>query len=575
MTMDDQSKDQNSKVKNSKVQNSKVQKFLLWAGVILVLLLSCFLLLYILEAPAPSILLSSGFVAILSAIIGVILTVVVTAILLEKQAKTQVELLEKQTDSEKEKEKDIRIFQTKINVYSKFIGEMWEIISDDDQNDNNEPKSILLPEKLKKLRKLCFKELVFYLNAEQVKSIAEEIKKITTIGASEDDIQDAMKDITYILQKSVYSKEEISKEEIKETANVFNSGILKDLYGAFNTERQKDAEKEDTRDNDEPSVSNGKTDGNSITFWHFNSLGKEQMDAFKKDNWVLNLIEYGEDWRTNMLMRVKPNDVVFLFQRGGAGYIGAFRVVINETEKKHYKILKKEDKNTYSDDEIKKYDIYDSLNDGATLSSNLFVEPIAFNYKGIGYLTVRRRTIERFADDPAAISFILEGFGDKGRNKDGKDKIDNESPVIIITKENKKFLNGLWDSVPYLIRQRKAVDLMNDPVAKRSECDIRVNEWRPFGVRDSYRQHKNWEENIYIDTMIDENDQWKIYLFYGKPDLERIEKNFSSIVEKYKMEQEDIDGCKRYATKPYKQVEIANELAEFRKMVEEAIRKAL
>jgi multidrug transporter EmrE-like cation transporter len=63
-----------------------------WAVGGIILAVVCFILLYFSELQMPTI--SSGIVAIISAIIGVALTVIVTSVLLNQQSKTQKDLLE-------------------------------------------------------------------------------------------------------------------------------------------------------------------------------------------------------------------------------------------------------------------------------------------------------------------------------------------------------------------------------------------------------------------------------------------------------------------------------------------------
>jgi len=126
------------------------------------------------------------------------------------------------------------------------------------------------------------------------------------------------------------------------------------------------------------------------------------------------------------MQQVKPNDVIFLFKRGGSGYVGAFRAKDPSS-----KILYSEKSKEYSDDDLKNYDIYDGLAGGASLCSNILVEPIAYNYVGIGYQIVRRRTIERITD-MEAVRFLLNRFN--GNDLDdkmliGKGKLNDETEV--------------------------------------------------------------------------------------------------------------------------------------------------
>jgi Asp-tRNA(Asn)/Glu-tRNA(Gln) amidotransferase C subunit len=92
------------------------------------LVLICFALLLIPESQMPTILQSSGLVAIISAFLGVFMTVAVTSILLDKQAETQKELLDKQSKYEEEKERSTKIFEKKQEVYHDFLKKLESII---------------------------------------------------------------------------------------------------------------------------------------------------------------------------------------------------------------------------------------------------------------------------------------------------------------------------------------------------------------------------------------------------------------------------------------------------------------
>jgi hypothetical protein len=99
------------------------------SGTMLVLLiLICFMLLLIPESQMPTILQSNGLVAIISAFLGVVMTVAVTSALLEKQAETQKELLDRQFQSEAEKERSMKVFEKRQEVYHDFLDNLKAII---------------------------------------------------------------------------------------------------------------------------------------------------------------------------------------------------------------------------------------------------------------------------------------------------------------------------------------------------------------------------------------------------------------------------------------------------------------
>jgi hypothetical protein len=324
-------------------------------------------------------------------------------------------LLSGQTSQEKERDKDVRIFEEKVTVYSEFSEKLWGMITDDNEVSNEE---------LIELRKLCFSKLVFYLNDNQIKSISQEITEIGKISTGS---IGKIARITQILQENLQngsnsfnSKSQVSMTLRKESTNnnqiVTRQELLTTLFTAFNRE---ETILKDERDEEislkEDLIVFGCEDTQPIQYWHFNLLGNEQLKSFEDNNWVLNLIEYGSDkFRTNLVKQVKPNDVIFLFRRGGYGYIGAFKALDPP-----YKILEFSS-NISSNEEFEKYDIYKSFNDGAKLSSNLLVKPIAFNPLGVGAWSIRRRTIERI-NDPDAVKFTLERFNGKGKDKDGNE----------------------------------------------------------------------------------------------------------------------------------------------------------
>jgi len=411
-----------------------------WLGAILVIIIVCFILLYFSEAQIPTVFTSSGIVAIISAFIGVVLTVFVTSILLQEQAETQKKLLERQSEKESLKDKEIKIYEQKIRVYSEFIKQMWKLIKDEDE---------ISYEELKKLRTSCFQELVLYLNSEQINKISNEIKEITP-ESNKNYIIKPIGNITNILQNNLDPRVDVKPGDFSKLYNSFKTTDLEEQTQSHIMDT--DHQRQEVSISEKQSVKN-------ITFWHFNMYGEQQIEAFKKGNWLLNLFEYGEEWRTNKLYEVKDDDVVFLFRRGGYGYIGAFKVVGR-------KVLKAEEYSNkqYSPEDIQKYDIYNAMQDGATYSSNIIVEPIAYNFKGVGCKTVRRRTIEKFITDPVAVNYILDRFGDtptyyplNEEQKSGIGHLDENTPFNISPANNDFFIRLI--DIDYISKHRK--ELLN------------------------------------------------------------------------------------------------------------------
>jgi len=379
-------------------------KLLNWVGILLAVSLCFFIFSQVYQGTLPKIV-----EEINNSAIGAILTAFVTVLLLQGQ-----------TASEEKRDKSVKVFEQKIKVYSEFTNKMWEMLDDDNINEKE----------LKELRNICFKALVFYLGEDQIKGIAEEIRKIDL----DDDplnTQIIIGKITRILQSDINGEPKKIKNNLRTLFKSKTETVktnLSTLYNAFKLEKKEDNADANTGFNISPQQS-------PITYWHFNILNeRHQLKAFKDGNWVLALIEYGQDWRTNLIRQVKRDDVIFLFKRGGAGYIGAFRAKDNPA-----KIL--EAGNEYTETEIKKFDIYGGLEDGASLCSNILVEPIAFNYGGVGYKSVRRRTIERM-NDIDSVNFLLKRFnGNDMKNEWLEGKKDMLAENVKIPNLNKEYFN--------------------------------------------------------------------------------------------------------------------------------------
>ncbi|MDF9830600.1 hypothetical protein [Parabacteroides sp. PF5-6] len=101
-----------------------------WVGAMILVSVICFVLLLFSEIQIPTVFTSSGIVAIISAFIGVLMTVLVTAILLEKQAGTQNELLKTQSQKEAEKDKDVKVFEEKLKIYKEFFSKLHEVVQE-------------------------------------------------------------------------------------------------------------------------------------------------------------------------------------------------------------------------------------------------------------------------------------------------------------------------------------------------------------------------------------------------------------------------------------------------------------
>ena len=148
-------------------------------------------------------------------------------------------------------------------------------------------------------------------------------------------------------------------------------------------------------------------------FWHFAMWGaEEQIKSLQDGTYELNLVEYGEEWRTNLIKQVRKDDLIFLFRSGGTGYMGVYRALgwrIFEFGDNDYCketlsmfgesqiVIDSKTDNVQLERDLQRSDIYESREDGATLCSSIIVEPLAFSLNGIENPGgVYRRTISRY-----------------------------------------------------------------------------------------------------------------------------------------------------------------------------------
>ena len=156
-----------------------------------------------------------------AAIIGVVITAVITFILLKGQ-----------TENEEEREKSLEIHKRKIEVYASFVQEIWSKL-DDNQ---------LTQEEMLEIRRKCFNELIFYLDEEQIERITEQFKKVSKIIEKGDDKDDIRQNVTRPF-------EEITKVLI---ADVDSRRFEKEstytlLFNSFNVEPNDENLEEETK----------------------------------------------------------------------------------------------------------------------------------------------------------------------------------------------------------------------------------------------------------------------------------------------------------------------------------------
>ena len=185
-------------LEKKKTSFSFVRKhFSLLLSIIGLLILICFSLLLIPESQMPTILQSSGLVAIISAFLGVIMTVAVTSILLDKQSIV-----------DQEKNKSMKIFEKKQDIYLAFLEKLQEIIK------NDEVKIIKGNDSSSDVDEL--KDLIFQLGFLQMHAPEESINKIMTELAK----------IVELMNGYKWKDNESQNKELVE----YYSGISKSLF---------------------------------------------------------------------------------------------------------------------------------------------------------------------------------------------------------------------------------------------------------------------------------------------------------------------------------------------------------
>lgn len=344
----------------------------------------------------------------LAACLGAGVTVIITNLLLVEQTKQQQELQKEQNEAEderrnreKQNKENIQIRESKIDAYNKFLGELYSSLTTGELNED----------KIHALRKRVFQDLVFYANANTLASISQEISKL--FGESDIKQSEGYARIANALRKELSIDDASNESDAIKTINDLWKAINPEDYSSNNhAVIDADISTDENIQNTEI-VSNKKIPYE--TAWHFAMLGNEQIKALDEGINELSLIEYEEEWRTNLLKQVDENDIVFLFRRGGYGYIGAFRPLgwrifdYNERKEIIHIFGQQEQVKPVNNDDVMKYDIYNGRGDGADLCSNIIVELIAYTPDGVGNPGgVYRRTISRY--DTGYAATLLEWF---------------------------------------------------------------------------------------------------------------------------------------------------------------------
>ena len=385
-------------------------------------------------------------------ILAVVLSVIFTAIVTST-------LLSGQTDKEEEREKSIKVYENKIAAFSQFISTMWAI------QDTKDGESIK-PAQIYKLRTEAFDKIIFYLDSEQMKSIAGIFREFK-FDSDETFYTEAFSKVTKILRENLM-RDVTSENDIAELWSSFNSMAQTVNDACEESEECEGEELESVSQSVQTAVESpaSQTSGEvKITKWvngclHFNTLAKgwqyevfdkmKNSDKFGKGVLALGLCEYNkETWRTDRVKKSKKDQIVFLYQSGGPGYVGAFlvkgwvvvessgdkvalRVLVKEFDKgsEEMKIEEKENVNEYVD--LLCADRW--LKDGSTSVAYLLVVPIFFSEKGVGRVSgVYRSTISSY--HPVYAWKTLEKMSAVPDNLTGYYTLKNEKKNLVVDRD--------------------------------------------------------------------------------------------------------------------------------------------
>lgn len=309
-----------------------------------------------------------------AALLGVVFTSIVTYLLIKGQS-----------NSDEQKERNTRLFERKLEIYSRFNEKLWEA---DDMS------------KVINLRTYLTGKLLLVLNPnifDNFQVVMKELLKAMSQGPSK--YNRVKGKITKLLREDLEnSKVAFNRFNIDSLLDVFdqNDELQESVSSPVNqsttVQTPEKTAKETVSVTDtwqHPELRHIVT--NKITCWHFAAMNPDvQWEVLqdKKKPDILSLLEYeGQNWRTERMQQIQKGDVVLLFCKGGSGYVGAYRAL-------EIKVIKKEDFN----DGDYQYDIYGGYDDGADLISGIIVEKIFENINDIPYdypIGAIRQTIVR------------------------------------------------------------------------------------------------------------------------------------------------------------------------------------
>ena len=353
-------------------------------------------------------------------------TYVIVAITMANQSQQQLNLqqaiIEKQSEKEENRDKNIRTYEKKLEVYSKFNAMLWTLNDMGNLNDK---------ESFNKVREMCMKELIFVISDDKIERLGKALYDAKLNYESQDVVEKSYAEITSILREdlggSAIKSSDVSRifnavrpepqEDEPEKHEVTGVNIEMPVVGQADATAST-SEPDATWQREETKVLWNQYEADNIKCYHFNAWDVDkQRKALESGNMILSLIEYDENWRTERLRQVRKGDAVFLFNRGGKGYVGLYRatgtvVLRMEDKTSKEKTIPAPEERLYimmSEDggeekeitraEAAKYDIYDAIDDGATFVSAIKVEPVLLRNHSWNPIGTMRQTIVRPSED--------------------------------------------------------------------------------------------------------------------------------------------------------------------------------
>ena len=121
-----------------------------------------------------------------AAIIGVILTAIVTVMLLDGQSR-----------SEEEKDKNIEVYKARLGVYSGFNQKMWDILNDDD----------IESDEILELQNYFFKEVILHLSSQEIGDMKQILQEMNKEEKLREKGSKYFSRLTVLLQSSLMSRD--------------------------------------------------------------------------------------------------------------------------------------------------------------------------------------------------------------------------------------------------------------------------------------------------------------------------------------------------------------------------------